>query len=196
MSEAFIALKKTSRIQSRRCVLQIFFFSTKMSGSRTVNYISSYSILKTLTSFINHCFSCHQWQSRIESFTGCLPKCLFCALENSFLVSIPPIALASKRLSSEHALGKPPQESRVHAKSQPGRTKETCSFARQGERRRGAMVLSSSTTDKRWTSLLYLVRDLSSHGTWETPGPVPFSSVPGSPSEGVSLRLLPFRSEV
>lgn len=127
------------------CIADIF--STKMSGSCTFNYISSYSILKTLTSFISHCFACHQWQSQTELFAGCLPKCLLCA--RKFFSGLHPIYHFSiKKIIIRHALGKPPQESNVHAKSQPGRTKETCSFARQGERCQGAMVLSSSTTDK------------------------------------------------
>lgn len=54
-------------------------FSTKMSGSCTLNYIPSFSIFKALTFFISHCFACHQWQAWIEPFTGCLPKCLLWA---------------------------------------------------------------------------------------------------------------------
>lgn len=169
------------------CIADIF--STKMSGSRTFNYISSYSILKTLTSFISHCFACHQGQSRIELFTGCLPKCLLCPrkLHPTYHFSI-------KKIIIRHALGKPPQESSVHAKSQPGRTKETCWFARQGERRQGAMVLSSSTTDK--TLDLISVSSTWFILWWHRGNTVPFSSVPGSPSEGMLLGLLPFQREI
>jgi len=122
-------------------------FSTKMSGGRTFNYISSYSVLKTLTSFISHCFACHEWQSQIDLFADCLPECLLYA--RKFLSGLhPTYHFSIKKIIIRHALGKPPQESRVHAVLQPGRTKETCSFVRRGEQRQGAMVLSSSTTDK------------------------------------------------
>lgn len=80
------------------CIADIF--STKMSRSHTFNYISSYSILKTLTSFISHCFACHQWRSRTELFAGCLPKSLLWA--RRFLSSLHPTChLSFKRLSPD-----------------------------------------------------------------------------------------------
>lgn len=122
-------------------------FSTKMSGSCTLNCISSFSIFKALTFFISHCFACHQWQAWIEPFTGCLPECHLWA--RTFLPGLhPTYHFSTKKIIIRHALGKPPQESNAHAKSQPGRTKETCSFTRQSATRRGAVVLSSSTTDQ------------------------------------------------
>lgn len=137
MSEAFIAQKKRTRIQSRRCVLQIIF-STKMSGSRTFNSVSSYSTLKSLTSFIRHCFSCHQWQARTESFPGCLPMCLLSA--RKFLSGLhPTYHFGMKKMIIRHALGKPPQESSVHAQPQAGRVKETGWFAGRGERSHGSL---------------------------------------------------------
>lgn len=175
------------------CIADIF--STKMSGSHTFNYISSYSILKTLTSFISHCFTCHQGQSQIELFMSCLPKCLLCA--RKLLSGLhPTYHFSIKKIIIRHALGKTPQERNVHAPSQPGRTKETCSFARQGERSQGAMVLSSSTTDN--TLDLVSVSSMGFILWWHrgNTGSLLFSLVPGSPNEGTLLGHLPFQHQV
>lgn len=58
------------------------------------------------------------------------------------------------------------------------------------------MVLSSSTTDKTLDLISVSSIDLSSDGTGETVGPVPFSSVPSSPNERTLLGLPPFQHEV
>lgn len=88
-----------------------------MSGSLTFNSVSSYRILKSLTSFIRHCFSCHQWWSRTESFPGCLPMCLWSA--RKFLSGLhPTYPFGMKKMIISHALGKAARESSVHAQAQ------------------------------------------------------------------------------
>lgn len=109
-----------------------------MSGSLTFNSVSSYSILNSLTSFIRHCCSCHQWRSRTESLPGCLPTCLLSA--RKFLSGLhPTYHLGMKKMIISHALGKPLQESRVHAQPQQAGEGDV-----QGKGT-GAMALSGSS---------------------------------------------------
>lgn len=153
------------------------FFSTKMSGSLTFNSVSSYRIFKSLTSFIRHCCSCHQWRSRTESLPDCLPMCLLSA--RKFLSGFhPTYHLGMRKMIIRHALGKPP----------PGKQRPCTTTAGRGRRCAGspgegtaAMVLSGSTAGKTAPQLI----DWASDGTEETAGPEPFGS-----------RLLPFHHKV
>lgn len=161
-----------------------------MSSSPTFNYVSSYSILKTLTSFISHRFACHHWQPQIELFAGCLPQCLVCV--RKFLSGFhPTYHFSVKKIIIRRALGKAPQESNGHAQSQPGRTERHAHV--QGEVRDARELWFSPAVQltKHRTSFLYLVCDLSSDGTGETLGLVPSSSAPGSPSQRMLLRPCP-----
>lgn len=116
------------------------FFSTKTLGSLTFNSVSSYSILKSLTSFIHHCFSCHQWWSRTESFPGCLPMCLLHA--RKVLSGLhPTYHFGMKKMVSRHALGNAPGKA-ASMHNHGGQGKETCRLTGQGT---GAMVLSGGT---------------------------------------------------
>lgn len=116
-----------------------------MSGSLTFNCVSSYRVLKSLTSFIHHRFSCHQRWSWTESFPGCLPTCLLSA-RKFFSGLHPTYPFGMKKMIIRHALGKAARASSVRAQPQRvGGRKERRCFAGRGDR---SLLLFGSTAGK------------------------------------------------
>lgn len=167
-----------------------------MSSSRTFNYISIYSILKTLTSFISHCFACHQWQSWTGLFPGCLPKCLLCA--GRFLSGLhPTYHFSFKRLSPDMLLANQLRKALFMQNYSQAGQRRHAHLQGRWDRRRELWFSPVVQLTKHWTSFLYLVCDLSSDGTGETLVlvPVPFSSVWDSPNKGCCLDFFPFSAK-